>query len=310
MGDDNLVEIDLFYKNLLKDKQLEFYIVDTIEIIESYKSLLKEPKKISFIGSNIENNGISKKQFDLLKKFKHIVKKYSTDNITDYVTKTLNCVNCNHVIKYDQFSDIHVCSECCSEQSNTLDKSFTDVERINISTKFSYDRKSHFRECILQYQGKQNVIIPRDVYDAIEKEFIFNGLIQKDYIGLDKYKKITKKSILHILKDLGLSKQYENTNLIYTTITGVKLDDISYVNKAIVADFDEFSELYDKINKLSYKNNFVNISFLLYQLLIKNGHPCNRYDFSNLKNVARKKFHEESLKYMFDILGWNYFSLF
>ena len=55
--------------------------------------------------------------------------------------------------------------------------SYKDVERVNMATikitKYTYDRKIHFRDCINQFQGKQNATIDKKVYDKLIEQLNF-----------------------------------------------------------------------------------------------------------------------------------------
>lgn len=310
----DILSIDTDIRKKLNGIQLDFYISETLDIIEQYKNFLKIPKKISFIGTPVktDNDNTSKK---LISSYMAIAKKYIDTSVYDQhqSKKDILCMNCNEPLELEITDENSiVCNHCSSEQqvSNQI-TSFADTERINISNKFAYDRKTHFRECINQYHGKQNVCIPQQVYDDLEKQFIFHGLLDMNATTkTERYKNVTKKNIMMFLKEMGYSKHYENINLIYTTITGVKLDDISYIYENILADFDILSELYDKKFANQNRKNFINTQYVLFQILRKNNHNCKRDDFTNLKTIDRKFFHENILKSLFEDLGWNYNSIF
>jgi hypothetical protein len=309
MNNVDIIEIDKKIKIQFDGKEvLQFYLLDSIQLMNEYKELILLPKKVNFLGKKETNNETSNRMENLIKDFLQIVKKFNFDfEFEDFDTCNSNfCCNCGSNVKTVE----SICTFCYSEHKFYNEKSFTDIERVNISTRFSYDRKSHFRECINQYSGRQNVTIPNEVFKEIEKSLEFNGLLSSGTNREEKYLKVTKNIILHILKDLGFSKHYENLNLIFNTLTGTKLDDISYLQKKLLSDFDDISEMYDKIYSKSNRKNFVNTSYLLYLLLIKNGHSCNRSDFTNLKNHERKAQHDEILKCLFEHLGWNYTSLY
>ena len=51
-------------------------------------------------------------------------------------------------------NSVYICLLCGSQQEVILHtSSYKDIDRINISSKYTYDRKVHFRDCINQYQG-------------------------------------------------------------------------------------------------------------------------------------------------------------
>ena len=78
-------------------------------------------------------------------------------------------------------------------------------------------------------------------------------------------------------------------------------------------DFDILTNLYDKNfkNKPGFeRKNFINTQYVLYQLLLKYKHVCKKEDFTILKTVDRKSFHDDITKTLFEELGWNMSPLF
>lgn len=301
----------LMAKDSKSKQELCFYFLETVAITEEYKNILKIPKQVSFMGKSVDpNNDIKNK---LISDYVKIASRYI--NIEHFkIQRSVKCSNCFNNLDYDIIEDnTQICNICASEQAMFSQfSSYTDSSRVNISSKYSYDRKSHFRECIAQYHGKQNVTIPEKVYAELDKQFIFHGLLLGDLntIRITRYANITRKTIMTFLKELGYPKQYENLNLIHSTITDTKLDDIDYLNEQILLDFDVLSELYDKRSVDTNRKNFINTQYVLFQLLRRHGHPCDKEDFTNLKTVDRKFFHENIIKNLFEELQWNYTSIF
>jgi hypothetical protein len=304
-------KIDQYIDNTSNQYNINFYINDTVQYIEEYKSILKIPKKINFMGKVIEDDDSVKNT--LINKFLNASSKY-TRMVYECVVIDLKCFECGAVLDCELLEDsMYICSQCSTQQGlSTLTSSFADTERINISSKYAYARKTHFRECIDQYHGKQNITIPIKLYTDLDTAFIFHGLLTGDENTPRqiRYKRITKKTIILFLKELGYARHYENINLIYSTITGTPLDDISHLVELILEDFDKLSELYDKNYSDINRKNFINTQYVLFQFLRKHGHDCDKEDFSNLKTVDRKFFHEDMIQRLFQDLGWNYVSIF
>lgn len=296
-----------------KINDLNFYISETIVLISKYKELLNIPKKISFMGKkSIVNN---EERDNIIKQYLKIASKYEDVDMQQFnLPIYLKCSNCNSDLEFDVLEDdTKTCNNCSSIESViTYTSSYNDSERINISTKYSYDRRSHFRECVAQYHGVQNVNIPDNVYISLIDRFNFHGLLVGDENTPkeERFKNIKKKTVLMFLKELGLSKQYENVNLIYKNITGKKLDDISHLTEKLTEDFDIISDIYDKKFGEINRKNFINTQYVLYQLLRRHNHKCDKEDFTSLKTVDRKCFHEDVIKALFEELNWNYTSIF
>ena len=143
----------------------------------------------------------------------------------------ITCNNCNNNKDFDiEEGNIYICLHCSSQQFILRNvTSYKDINRINISTKYMYDRKIHFRDCINQYQGKQNSSISQEVYDDLIREFESHHLIEPCSDGKnskERFKNITKEHISIFLKELSYTKHYENINLIHYNLTGIKPDDI------------------------------------------------------------------------------------
>jgi len=158
-------------------------------------------------------------------------------------------------------------------------------------------------------QGRQNAHIPDEVYMGLEDQF------EKHHVLLggrstpreERFQNVTKELILIFLKELDFTKHYENVHLIHYNLTGVKPDDISYLEDKLLEDFDTLTELYDKMfkNKIQ-RSNFVHCQYVLFQLLSWHKHPCRRENFSILKTIERQAFHDDICKEMFQELGWNH----
>jgi hypothetical protein len=299
--EDNIKKIEL-------QDEYNFYVANTLPLLEKYRKKLNEPVKVSFVGK-IENNNSEKESIineylEISDKYMNIKNKRNVnDKNNDNKIECNNCSNKNNFDIYD--GTIYICKECFSQQ-NILshNSSYNDIDRVNISTKYMYDRRIHFRDCIKQYQGKQNSTIPQKIYDDLKQEFISHHLLDNDAPNI--YHKITKNQILLFLKELGYANHYENVHLIHYNFTKIKPDDISHLEDQLMDDFDALTALYDVKYKGINRKNFINTQYVLYQLLQRHRHKCDKAEFVILKTVDRKFFHDEVCKTLFEILGWNH----
>ena len=182
------------------------------------------------------------------------------------------CNSTNNIINSDNYI---ICKDCGnSSLILAQNSSYKDSERINIIPRYTYDRKSHFRDCINQFQGKQVVNINKKVYDDLIFQFNLNHLLVGDENTPKnkRFENITKNHIMMFLKETQNTKHYEDVNYIYQHLTGKKINDISHIERQILEDFDILTDAYDKL----YKNNidinrksFINSQYVLYQLLRK-----------------------------------------
>jgi len=292
---------------------LVFYIHDVLEVLDDYKQYLKKPSKLSFMGKT-ETTHDNDIYVNIIKTYLKIASNYlQISTCFDHIyTHSYICENCGNKDKFVIINnELYICEICsCQQVFSTIDKtSYADIERINIATKYIYDRKSHFKECLDNFQGKQCVKIPDKILDSV-KERLMNYKLHDDTLTTNKFTKVTKKNILNVLKELEYNKQYENVNLIYNIITGNPLPDLSDLSNKILQDFDSLSTAYDQHFSDISRKNFVNTHFVLYQILHSNGYECKLEDFTTLKTTDRKLFHEHVVKTLFEHLGWNYRSVF
>lgn len=295
-------------KELEEQKEYNFYVANTLPLLEKYREKLTKPIVVSFCG---KMNKTDPEKEEIIKEYLEISGKYLNHkeiqtNKDKKVAKTILCNNCDNKTSFDIYDNtVYICKVCFSEQNiMSHTSSYNDIDRVNISSKYMYDRRIHFRDCIKQYQGKQNSTIPTNIYEDLKREFEMHHLtdIKSDNI----YHKITKNQILLFLKELGYANHYENVHLIHYTFTKIKPDDISHLEDKLMDDFDALTALYDIKYKGINRKNFINTQYVLYQLLQRHKHKCDKSQFVILKTVDRKFFHDEVCKTLFEMLGWNH----
>lgn len=300
-------ELRVYINDLITQKQLYFYIMETVTFIEQYKEILKIPVKVSFVGKVIKND---KEKTKIIENYMEVASKYVDIEFEKIKSNKVSCPNCCNKKEFDIVDvNTYICTKCYARQTVMKhNSSYTDIDRVNISCKYTYDRKVHFRDCINQYQGKQNSTIHQKIYDDLEIQFERHHLLNggKETPKEIRFKDITKNHVLIFLKEVGYSKHYENVHLIHYNFTDIKPDDISYLEEQLLDDFDVLTDLYDKKFKHINRKNFINTQYVLFQLLSRHRHPCKKEEFIILKTIDRKFFHDEICKDLFEELGWNH----
>lgn len=308
-------------------ENLKFFEFDVTFVVEKYHKLNNTNVSIPFFTSDksiLKNH--SRKKRETTAEFVRKMKQYpplvrmvpsSLDAKVALRSSPPPCV-CGNASEFIRDEDRTVCAMCSTEQlliSNI--SSFSDVGRVNMSGKYTYNRKTHFRDCIMQYQGKQKTNIPLEIYNAIRLELDkckAVDLSERDHVK--KYAKITRLMVLNILKSLNIDdvkKYYDDIVLIHHTITGQECPDIEHLEDVLLEDFDKLTTTYDNRTDCDSgtgppfkRKNFINAQFVLYQLLRKHNYKCSNMDFLTLKKPERKHFHHDICKNLFKILGWKY----
>ncbi len=299
-----------------------FYERDTAPILAEYRAILAKPIKMSFMGKSSHSDD---QKHSLVNAFITVLKQYygpfglpfAAISIPVFDPKKKKCPSCDQPVLCDVIEGrTSICLHCGREEELFgTSSSYKDASRVNVSSKYTYERKIHFKDCMNQYQGKQNASIPDKCYEDIHAQLIFHCLLIGD-IDTPKevrYAKVTKSHIFHFLKETGWTKHYEDVNLIYHNVTGKRLDDISHLEAKLLDDFDVLSNAYDKKYKQSYKierKSFINTQYVLFQLLRRHKHPCREEDFNMLKTLDRKCFLDDVCSQLFQELGWNFTPIF
>jgi len=291
---------------------LNFYIMDVTPILEMYSQKLK-PKKISFMTKSTENQDtrlIVKKYMDVLSTYDiHYGNLDDIVSTNNKVVKKKECKCKSTQFLYNEYNNVEICELCGIQEEKAYKSScYKDISRVNISNKYTYERRVHFKDCINQYQGKQNSTIDEKVYADIERQLELHGIARDK-----KFENVTKDHILVFLKETGHSKHYEDVVLIYHNLTGKKVDDISHIEDQLMEDFDKISNVYDQKFKFTGKidrKSFINTQYVLFQLLRKHKYPCKRSDFNMLKTLDRKSFHDDIVKEIFEHLNFNFTPIF
>lgn len=307
---DQILSLTDFIDDIQNERSKNYYIMESSDIIDKYTNNINKPITINFMNNSSTTNDNNNQS--LIQQYIKIYNKYNTK--VTYNNNTKNCINCNSQ-SFDNLDNNIICNNCGLSMNILIqNSSFKDSERINIIPKYTYNRKTHFKDCINQFQGKQQVNIKQQVYDDLIKQFELNHLlVTNTTIPEERFSLITKKHIHLFLKETKHSKHYEDINLIYHNITGKKTNDISHIERKLIQDFDLLTQTYDKIfknNKTVERKSFINSQYVLYQLLIRHKYPCNKDDFNILKTTDRQNFHDDVCKELFKHLGWNFKCLF
>lgn len=321
--------------NTLRYEDFNFYLLSAIPLLEKYNSYKKTTKTISFFNSdktqkkeeNDKCDNIIKEYFNIVERFFGKENKYMMNTFKEKeglienrkshnkIKPTVNtscplCENTNDF--FLQSENLIICKVCGNNIENLSERhiSYKDISRINLSSKYTYNRRSHFRDCIRRFQGKQTTTIPKEVFLNITAELKNYKLIPMTYEydpqkpNYDLFKNVNREHIMLILKELSYNKYYEDITYIFHLLTNKTIPDISHLEPILLSDFDRLLDLYDQ--KHHDRKNFINNNYVLFQLLKKNGFKCNRNDFCHLKTNDRKYYHDVVCQELFQQLNWNF----
>lgn len=328
----NNIEKNYIKKTSELKENFEFYLLAALPILNEFKSTRDNLTKISFFRKNKQSD---KDDIDKLKKliasylkiindfFPHEnfifdSQNYNKNKPLSYNNKTNNnyCKLCKNQLNIVAFDNQICCKQCGNVTSFMSDNliSFRDIERISIGSKYTYDRKQHFKETIKRFQGICCSTIPELVFESIKNKLVQYKIIPFNYETLDKtfaFRKVKKSHIRMILKELGLNKYNEDIIYIYKKITEHDIPDLKTIESVILNDFDQLLEVYDEYYSKTDRKNFLSNNYTLYQILHRHGIKVKKEDFPCiLKTTDRKIYHDNVFQVLFQKLGWNFTPLF
>ncbi len=271
------------------------YILLTEKLLIEYNLLVNIHVNVSFFEKKVEKVE-NKRITEIVNEFLDIAKKYIP--INSYKTEkpsSLKC-ECGNTVNFI-YSDNTIYCEKCSIEIQTLSSvsSFKDIYRVNITQKYKYQRKVHFRDTVNQYQGKQNKkTTDEELNKTLELEFEKMGLLTKSNNWHESHSIITKDIIYIVLNQTGNNKRYEDINYIHNYFTGISCPDISHLEPQLFKDFDKVVEAYDSLPSeiINTRTNFLNSKYVLYQLLRIHNYKVNKEDFDTLKTRERLVEHD------------------
>lgn len=242
---------------------------------------------------NINNNRISKEK--IIKNFNNIV---NNKPLYDYYHFN-KCVYCGNEMCINNNDGIILCDKCGNTEK-ILVESEVPSYKDNGGDKpiYPYKRLNHFMECINQFQAKENINIPNEIYDKIIN--IFKKKKIKDL------KTLKLSDIRDVLKNMKMNKYYEHVSFIYSKITGNPPPRLTYNEE------NKLKSLFKKIDKSFIKfcpkdrSNFFNYNYLLHKLFkIMNMNNYLEY-FPLLKSKEKLTKQEEIWKLVCNDIGIQY----
>jgi hypothetical protein len=283
------------------------YICISSPVLEKYKKIIYTPVKVSFF-NNLNNKNINDcEKNEIIEEFYEIAKKYIPIKIYKKETPERYVCNCGNQNNYTESQNKIICNECSNTHSiQSIQTSFKDIDRVNLSQKYKYKKKVHFRDTVNQYQGKQNKKINPDIFSILEKQFLIHNLVNLDgKTHNEKYSNITKEHIYMFLFETNNSNYYEDINMIHTYFTGVPCPDISEIEHLLYEDFDKVVDAYESLENID-RIHFLNGQYILYQLLRRRKFKVKESDFDILKTRERLVEHDDIYQKICIKLEWTF----
>lgn len=294
------------------EKEKTEYLRGTTPILNNYSRILNIPLRVEFTEGDKSVRDI---EYNLIHEFLEVASRFCCNPI-DYASylphytqrESTMCPICRTYRHIVDTNGSTICKRCGLEsKKNNIESTFSDATRMNMSGRYKYTKKSHFRDAINKFQGKDNRQIPDSVIDTIKKESLNHNLVkEKAKSEQGKYRRLRKEHILTFLKQNKLRDYYDDVNKIHNIITGKPLPDLTHLESALFKLHAQVEEAFES-TKTSRKS-FLHIQYVLMQLLRHLDYPCNEREFALPKTEAKLIEHDRDWKKICDVLGWEFHS--
>lgn len=302
----DILEMEKEYHNLMNHNKINEYKRFTKEIFEYYNQIGHKKKVISF--NNTKQNKKedvwnSKIRKFLLEKYLDIFKRYHEIHISHTQSLKPICQVCQYDLTkiISEEAGVVVCPKCNTEKTMLIHTSIvSEVKYMN--SKDGYEDRENFWKALQRFQGKQNNHIPERLYKELDEYFKSFGLaIGKEICSMELTRKGTRGNtsrgmMFKALSETNNSVFYEDVNLICHLYWGWLLPDISADEEQIMNDYDMTQEVFKKIPK--DRRSSLNAQYRLWQHLRVRGYKYPIDDFKIVKTPDILVEHDRIMRIM------------
>lgn len=210
------------------------------------------------------------------------------------------CSDCNVEKVLVQSDGICVCKNCGKFDEIIMESDVPNYKEIGTEKPaYPYKRLNHLIECLNQFQAKESIKIPSEIFELILSE------IKKNKININK---LDFRKMKSILKKLRLQRYYEHMSYIMSQITGKPAPTLSREME------DQIKIMFKKIQEPFARHcpptrtNFLSYSFVLhkiFQLLKLKDFLCY---FPLLKSREKLREQDRIWKPICKDVGWTFYS--
>lgn len=273
----NIMDIHYKIKNKLNNNELEFgYYITRVY------SFLKNFPQVKTVQDFFNDTDEIYVDIDKIIIFYNITKTYL--NVELVQNQELVCVSCYSEIFENNDSE-YICENCGLIQNYKITSKENELQKQTY-----YSLKSNFLKAINNFQGIGIVIKDEDL-------FIIESELNRRNISLDV---LNRDHIYRILKDLKMSKYYDNINVIMNKIIGTPLKDISDKIPKLMELHSKIEYIYGFVKTL--RVNSLNVQFKLYKLLQMLDVKCDINEL--LKTNQKLEEHEKKWEQICEHLNW------
>jgi len=219
---------------------------------------------------------------------------YRCKNIKKDIAKF--CGRCNSEMKITEA--YFVCVICAEAEPALIESDFAMHKDNNIDkTKYPYKKMNHLMERLNQFQSKENINIPDEVYNKIKMDLKINRIL---------FDEVTPDVIKGILKKYEYNRYYENTKYIWGKITSKTPQALAREQEeSIKRRFRKVEEAFP-FYKPPNRYNFLNYSFVLHKIFLLEGLSNYAVFCPLLKSEPKLRAQDKIWEGICKHWGWEY----
>lgn len=252
------------------------------------KEIPDEPSKVS--------------RAELLDKYKSLTDNKYVCSKNKEKTKLMYCKKCSIEKILILSESIYVCPLCAEVDYVIIDCDKTTNKETASDNKAGYPYKkiNHLNEWLSQFQAKESINIPKEVYDNIIAELQKNKIYDYSKLSLSFMKS-------NILKTLGYEVYYEHTVYIVSNLSGIQPPTINKETEDKIRLM--FRQIQPPFNKYRPKNrvNFLSYAYVLHKIFqLLELDDFLKY-FPLLKSREKLMLQDELWQKICNDLNWEYY---
>jgi hypothetical protein len=217
-------------------------------------------------------------------------------------TKIMYCKKCSIEKILVLSESIYVCPICAAVDYVIIDcdKNTNKETASDNKAGYPYKKINHLNEWLSQFQAKESINIPKEVYDNIIAELQKNRIYDYSKISMGFMK-------TNILKTLGYEVYYEHTVYIVSNLSGIQPPTINKETEDKIRLM--FKQIQVPFNKYIPKNrvNFLSYSYVLHKIFqLLELDNFLKY-FPLLKSREKLMLQDELWQKICNDLNWEYY---
>lgn len=316
----NIDDSPMMSKNIAEPDKFVSKPLDTLDKLNLLNKKNKTQKKVVKKKKNLNNNNqitiydyfnIKKDDVDethksrasLLDQYMSLINSEYVSNKSKDKTKIKFCKDCN-VEKILILSDgIFACQLCGDSDFIIIDSEKPNFKEASTENKsgYPYKRTNHLNEWLSQFQAKESINIPAEVYNNILNELHKNRINDLNKVSISFMKE-------NILKQLGYEIYYEHTVYIMSNLSGTQPPTINRETEEKIRLMFRLTLV--PFNKYRPKNriNFLSYSYVLHKIFqLLELDDFLKY-FPLLKSREKLILQDETWKKICNDLNWEFYA--